>query len=234
MLAGAVSCGRVGFSVVDATIDAGDDACPLDALLCDDFETQDISRWDTVLTDGGGTAMASTQRARSGSSALELRYGASSTSGIAAVVLQLTPRSTGVLAVREWIYLEQPLAAFNLVVAFGNTATGQFITAGGNSSARWVSTDQDANRVIVDHTTGVATPPVGEWTCVELVVDYVVNGPPTVELFVAGARILDTAIADVNPLYDHVEVGLSRADRAGYVLYVDDVVIDDARIGCGP
>jgi hypothetical protein len=238
LLALLAGCGRVGFGTHDAPNVIGDgvivgDAavtCPADAILCDDFETGNLSNWSRQVI--GGTAASvdvTTSFRHGGTHALQLSYpGGSGTSGAAAVAFGHMV-NTGTLAIREWVESPDPLTKFNLVLTETNLVTGQFVTAGGNNSALWVSSEQNAGGTLVDHNSSVPTA-IGQWTCVEAVIT--IASPSQVQLFIDGAQVVSATLNDTAPAYTETQIGLTRADQSGDLLYVDDVAIAPSRIGC--
>lgn len=233
---------RINFDA--APLDARDDAevtegdgpavadCPSFALFCDDFEAGDLGRWSRTLLQGPASAVVSATRVHGGSFALETRVDpAAMDGGNAAPAITFSPQSTGVLAVRQWLNLDAVLRDFNIVVELRNTATNEYVALGGNNSANWVSTE-DPGTGAVDHQTGVATPGLDVWTCVELVYVFTPPSMPRVELYVNDTMVLDDASAYLTQELDEVRVGIARADMTGFSLFTDDVVIADQRIGC--
>jgi len=206
--------------------------CPSFALFCDDFEGGDLSRWTTTKLQGPAAATVSGTRVHGGSFALETKVDpAAADGGNAAPALMLPPQSTGVLAVRQWIALDATLRDFNIVVEMWNTATLEYVAVGGNNSANWVVTE-DPGTGAVDHQTGVPTPGLDVWTCVEVVYAFTPPGAPRLELYVNDAMVFDDASTYTTPSFDEVRVGITRADMTGFSLFTDDVVIADQRIGC--
>jgi hypothetical protein len=236
LLALLAGCGRVGFGTQDPPDAAGDgvivgDAavtCPAGALLCDDFETGDLAKWTRKVIGGAGTATVTTSVVHGGTHALQLEYPSSGVSGAAAVAFGHMV-NTGTLAIREWVQSPDPLTQFNLVLTETNLVTGQFVTAGGNNSALWVSSEQNAAGTLVDHNSSVPTA-VTQWTCVETVIT--IASPSQVQLFIDGAQVVSATLNDTAPAYAETQIGLTRADQGGDTLYVDDVAIATARIGC--
>jgi hypothetical protein len=242
------ACGRLAFESHDSGLadasaasdgdaaDAGDadalSACPPDALLCDDFETGDLCRWSGLLLDGPATLDVDATQVHTGALALDATVApAASDGGNAVPYLHLaTARSTGVLAVREWLSVASTLQLFNMTIVMHNETTNQFVAAGGNNTGDWVITDDDGNGPTIDHQSTAPTPAVGTWTCVELVYTF----PPDsrIELFVDDTLVLDTVPSDVAPAFTDFQVGVGRADMTGMQVFVDDVVIADHRIGC--
>jgi hypothetical protein len=244
---GLAGCGRFGFGgpgdagngVADGAPDGaaidGSAACPDFALHCDGFESGGLGAWPVIRINGPGTASVVSTPVRTGSFALDAAVGAAMvTGGAAAPSFVFAERSTGVLAIRQWINLEVPMERFDLAAQLGNPATGQFVTMGGDNNGIWVSSDQDAGSVLTDHVGTMATPPVGVWTCVELVVTFPAGPTPgRVQVFADDVAVIDATIADPTPAYTRAEIGVIRADRIGFAVGVDDVVIAAQRVTCG-
>ena len=76
---------------------------------------------------------------------------------------------------------------------------------------------------------GTPLPPLNTWTCIELDVTF---SPPRFELFVDDVLVVDVTPVDPAMLYREIDVGVARADIAGYRVIVDDVVQADRHIGC--
>lgn len=242
------ACGRLGFESRDSGRAAGDApsvddadgpgdadalvACPLDALLCDDFETGDLSRWSGTLLDGPATLDVNAMQAHTGSLALEATVAAAAADGGNAVpYFHLSvARSTGTLALREWLSVASTLQLFNMMLVMHNETTNQFVAAGGNNDGQWVVTDDDGDGPTIDHQSASPTPAVGTWTCVELV--YTFTPSPRIELYVNDTRVLDAVPSDATPAFTDFQVGVGRADMTGMHVFVDDVVVADHRIGC--
>jgi hypothetical protein len=232
-------CGRIGFGDVN-TGDGGSigDARPCTALLCDDFETGDLSKWSSPTVSMNATAVVNTKRPRGGLFGLEATIPASSSGGgIAAACLAYAPQASGVLAVREWINTPVPLVNFDLVAgvidqpACQATSPLRYATVGCDFSGMWVSTEFSPVGGQVDHVTTTPCAPIGQWTCIEL--DYVFGGPPPrIRVFVNDATVIDAAASDPTPSFSAATVGVQRAEAAGYQVFVDDVVIDTKHIGC--
>jgi len=224
-------CGRLGFDAQDAGTDGNVAVtCPADAILCDDFETGDLSKWSHQVLNGIAPSVnVTTSVKHGGNHALQLSYpGGSGTSGTAAVAFPHMV-NTGTFAVREWVLSPDPLTKFDLVLTETNRTTNQFVTAGGNNSALWVSSEQNAAGLLIDHDSSVPTA-IAQWTCVETVITL--DAPPQVQLFIDGAQVLSVPLDDMAPAYTETQIGLARADQAGDRLYVDDVAIALSRIGC--
>jgi hypothetical protein len=242
----ATSCGRIGFDVTggrggdDVTTDgalddgAGSPSCPAFATFCENFESGDLSKWTyTDYTGNDTTARVVGTRIHGGSFALDADVPTGGQDHAASPVLTFAARSTGTLAVREWINAAQLIQNFNVVLVLPNDQTGQFVTVGGDDAGNWVSSDNTAGNVLLDHRSTVATAPLDQWTCVELVFTFPQNATPArIQVFINEAAVLDQSSNDPSPVYNGVGVGIPRADNGGFHVFTDDVVIADQRIGC--
>src|SRR5262245_58539038 len=139
-------CGRLGFE--DRALLAGGDAgrrsdgsamqgdaltavCPAFAIFCDDFESGDLTKWDYVDAVSKDEAKAQTAEFHSGSFALEAYQPTTTTYGVSAVVFGPGQRSTGILAVREWIRPIEPLTSDSVV---GYTNYTDYTSIGGDAN----------------------------------------------------------------------------------------------------
>ncbi len=228
-----VGCGRLEFdpSTRDAAgaPDGASAACPAFAMLCDGFESGDLSRWSTTTLIGStSTAQVVAGTARTGTFALEARMPPAGNAGVAAPELDFAMRSSGTLAVREWIDLRMPLVNFDLVLQLGD-ADVDFAGAGGNDQGAWVATEARAGGSVIDHNTAINAPAIGTWFCLEMVFTF---DPARIQIFVDDALVLDEAPITPAPTFDRVLVGGVRLDQLGFDVLVDDVVVADRRIGC--
>lgn len=237
-----VGCGRIGFAPGSNGGDGSPPgetvapSCPAFALLCDDFESGDLATWTRVDTGQGGTAVVTTARAHAGTHALEADGPPQATSGAqGAPTLRFAAMTSGVLAVREWIDLMVPMQRFDLVAEMQTLSPLQYITAGGDDNAVWASSELGPpGNVGPDHTSTTATPAVGTWACLEMVYTFASGASnATIQLFVDEMPVLDAPANDSNgATYNEVAIGIPRADKAGFHVFVDDVVIAPQRIHC--
>jgi hypothetical protein len=197
-------------------------------LQCDDFESGDLSAWGIHRSESGLTVEVSTLQAHSGAGSVRAFVPALTHSGASAYLFRAspTPQSTGVMAARAWIFAPGDITDFSGVLQFRSAAAYAILT--GDSNKHWTVTELTTTGMLVDHRSTAVTE-AARWTCVEL--DYAF-APPHVELYVDDARVLEVAMADPAPAYSEVGIGVTRAPLAGFQVFVDDVVIANAHIGC--
>ena len=140
-------------------------------------------------------------------------------------------QTTGTIAIKSWVNLATPLNNYSLVYVLRNTATGQYVTLGGDGKtpANWVTSDNTTGNVLTDHPGTVPVPPLDTWVCVEFVFDFATR---RVRGYVDGALVVEAIENDAAPAYADIAVGAPRAQPAGFHVFVDDVVIANQRIGC--
>jgi hypothetical protein len=241
-------CGHLGFQSSDAAVgdgarDSSSDgmrdgtdgaaaACPAFAMFCDGFETGDTSRWSSTYVSPGATLGVQTTTVHHGTYAAHGMVPAGGTNGDAASPFELiTEQSTGMLAVREWVFQVQPLNHYDGVIVLEATATvTPNVLVGGDPSALWDVTENPTAVISVDHTT---TTPVsqGTWTCVEL--DYTFGSPSMIAFYIDDSPLVQVAAMDPAPHFGQIYVGAARASSlVGTDTIVDDVVIAAQHIGC--
>lgn len=211
--------------------DAPAQACPPSALVCDGFESGDTSRWSTTAVSPNATLVLDTTIVHSGKYALHGTVGAGPSGNSAAVVEEFALQSTGMLAVREWVYQPQPLINYDGVIILEQLTGGgtPSALAGGDATMVWDVTENTVNAGSVDHatTTPAAT---AAWTCVEL--DYQFGSPSQITLFVNATLALQIDAIDTGPAFSEVLAGAARAQSGGTETIIDDVVIAREHIGC--
>jgi hypothetical protein len=213
------------------TTDAAATTCPTFAILCDDFESGTTAKWTTKRLGTGATVSIDGTHAHSGTLALDATVPASTTSGAGAVLVSklASPQSTGVLALREWIYAPQPIIHFAGVVQFRNAMASNYVIGAGDDSNLWVATE-DSTAGLVDHRS-MTKALDSTWVCVEQ--DYLFAGAMSkIQFFVDDHIVIDAVAADPMPVYTNVEAGVARASVDGFRVFVDDVVIAAQHIGC--
>src|SRR5262245_8253685 len=200
----AVGCGRLAFDpagfddddISDGAVGdgaTGNGTCPSFAVFCDGFESGDLSKWTFTHYSGPNpTALAVTTPTHGGAFVLASNVPPGGQDAAASPVLAIPAQSTGTLAVRQWIYATQAIRNFNVVQVLQNDQTGQFTTVGGDEAGRWVSSDNTASNVLLDHRSAVMTAPLATWTCVEMVFTFPQNASPArIQLFVNETSVLD-------------------------------------------
>ncbi|HEY5921719.1 MAG TPA: hypothetical protein VIV11_08610, partial [Kofleriaceae bacterium] len=228
----AMACGRIRFDEVSdgALGDAVKPplACPELSILCDDFETGTTSMWTGTSIDPGATIEVTTEFPHTGRFSLDANVPAIRNGAYATVYYgNPVPQSTGVIAMRSWIYATTLFTRFDEVSGLYNTAT-QYFVVGCDDLNHWSATESSDQTGIVDHLTSVPCAPQ-LWYCVELVYDLSAR---RASVFVDDAVVVDIAVVDPAPQFTRLETGASRADAAGFRVFVDDVVIANQRIGC--
>jgi hypothetical protein len=203
-------------------------ACPAGAIFCDDFETGDTSKWNSVNVAGGGSLNVDNVHPWAGSYSLDVT-GTAGSNGHAELGKNLTPLGLSTLSLRAYVSSASVPASYTLFLALFNGTKGWAV--GGDGSGNWVVT-QDSG-TLADLTTNVPVP-VNQWVCVELI-----TNPPSamflagrVRLFTDGNLILDATPGDFTAPTE-LDVGLVRSP-AGQTphVYVDDVALANAPIGC--
>jgi hypothetical protein len=215
--------------------------CPGQALLCDGFENG-TGQWlpDPQPTGQAGITVDGICP-HTGAAALHGSVRAGGSPGQEhALLFRFTPRTQGSLAVRTYFKTPAPLGDYASLIwlthdpnpdpysGFAVTLTQSqglvvepFPQAGGSAHAS-------------SPTTGVAN---DRWTCLELVLQLGDSATGRVQLYVDDALVVDAIDATISggtPSYGLLWVGVVRAqgdrdeDR-----FFDDVVLADARIGCG-
>jgi hypothetical protein len=210
-------------------------ACPTPNLFCDDFESGSTSKWNDVSVKGKTTLGVDGTQAFSGSFALDVTSQPNMVdlgvfqSENATVGLNMTPTGLPTLAARAYVRTATNPGSYALFMAlFANTAGW---AVGVDGSGHWVVTQDQGNSP--DLTTNV-TMPLGQWVCVELIVDppSVMNPAGRLRLLTDGSPIIDTTPSSFTAptLFD---VGLVRSPgNVSSQVFIDDVVLANQPIGC--
>jgi len=154
---------------------------------------------------------------------------AAMTGGYALLHKTIPTQTTGVIAVRQWIYALAPFNLFDEVVKLSlSTTMNQYMVFGCDNLNNWSATERSPAAGLVDHYSTVPCV-TGTWVCVETVYSLSTR---RAAFYVNGATIVDVAVADPAPQFDRVEVGATRADSAGFHVHIDDVVVAPQRMPC--
>src|SRR5690606_20246765 len=129
--------------------------------------------------------------------------------------VRIPEQASSALAVRQWINLGSPLENFNLIVVLRHDATTDYVTAGGNNSTNWVSTEVEGVDS-VDHHSMTAAPPLDTWTCVELVFTF--GATPRVQIYASDVLVLDAFSVYTSIAFNEVGLGVVRSGPAGFWL----------------
>jgi hypothetical protein len=233
-----VGCGRIGFDptgTTDASIVAG---CPSTALLCDDFESGDVSRWTGTSMFTNASLTVDGQRPHGGAFALDATVPTEATSGgLAATCFAFPTIATGTLAFRAWVNFGDAQLEFDSFMALWSLPSCvdpdpvEYVNVACDSNGMWDLTDDNSvPNGPIDHPGTTACPPPGVWSCVEL--DYNFGPPARMQLYVNDAIVVDDAPADPTPSFVEAATGITRAIMSGSHVFVDDVVVDRRHIGC--
>jgi hypothetical protein len=243
----ASGCGRIGFSVStdgapsdgapsdgatpgDGVVPAA--ACPAFASFCDGFESGNLDAWS------GSSVIAATQQVESsivhtGHYALEA-VAPTSTRFYAWAIHNFPSQTSGILAVREWLYAPQPLVAYDqvLTVYGGSANNDDYIDLNGSADNAWLASEGDGPTASV-LANDASTTPIAQstWVCVELDVMLATTGS-ALTVYVADQEVLTASLLTPSPGYNSVFAGLAAPPGNGVTAYVDDVVMAAQHIGC--
>jgi len=209
-------------------------ACPGSFLFCDGFEEGaiDPTRWPIALrsTNGGTTAVDSTRSFRGGAS-LKVTASPSSGGGFMSVALTETAAvPVFPLYVRLYLYVPTSLAARGPTFLVVSDTNLQPINVYSRQGLLGVNVNL-APADTIDSTTSLG---FGRWSCVELGFEpsggntamrlYASDGNPVLEYTLTGA-----------PRLGSVAIGYQEtlpASFPGGEIWIDEIVVDRARIGC--
>jgi len=216
------------------TIDGGAaiSGCPAGAIFCDDFETGDLSRWPNPVTNckAGTVEGVDGTRAFRGARSLHATEPNTGVSGGCDLSLPINPVSSGVLAVRFYVYSPALLRGdWTGLLYFDD---GAYVALGDNTMpGQWkIYWAADYYGIGVQETPGA-------WQCVEEVLD-VTNS--RIELFVDDAANPNPSKAPIVTL-PNVGVGTISTIDFGLMntpgglaedVSFDDVAVANHRIGC--
>jgi hypothetical protein len=229
--------GRIADADRDAGSDAGAGECNgahAGALLCSGFEASDlVSDWDERVIEGAGALERSTLRAHDGRASLH----ASTTSMMSVAVLQktFTPLLSGDVYLRLYLYVPSNLPTQTLNFLFvGDVPTPDpFVGVDFNFEDGAISTFSPQS--IPDRQTGTLTIPRDRWFCFRVHV-AIGDDDGSVQSFVDDALALETMDIDTLPANGvrqlRAGVDWSSEQDAFFEIYVDDVVLDTAPVGC--
>ena len=228
-------CGRLGFGDLgdagggdagggDVAVFPLGEACPTFAIFCDGFETGDVSAWTGNILTPGATLSADNDIVHTGRFALAADVPAISSGAFAALDESYSSTSTGMLAIRAWIYAPSSFGEFSGPLILTDVGNVHQVLLSGDLSMLWTVSEGG-----VDHHSTMSV--VGAtWSCVEL--DYTFGTPATIDLYLDDANIESVSAVDGGADFDEVIVGVARASAAGEDAVVDDVVIALQHIGC--
>jgi hypothetical protein len=237
----ATGCGRIGFSALaDGALGDGllgdgvaTATCPAFAFFCDGFETGDASHWSANQQIGpNGSLVVQSTTVHTGNYALRGSMPNGSMAGLEADVGEaFASISTGMLAVREWVYQPQPLINYDAVLLLYNQSNNDYVGVGGNNSGVWTATE-NSSAGLLDH---ISTTAVSEnqWLCIELDYAFMPGGSAsTINLYIDDVSVLSSAVINPTPAFNLVQVGVARTSSGGSTTIADDVAMATQHIGC--
>lgn len=201
-------------------------ACPMDTILCDDFESGDASKWTPGIEEPKPEVLlqVDTVRPHGGSYSLHTQVikGTLTTSLNRSLEEDLAPIQPP-FAMRTFVYNVDILDDFTLIFLFW--AGNDTISLGGGGGGFWAMTE-DFGSSSTDHISSTMVP-TGAWTCVE-----VVHDGSQVHLYTDGIERLVFAPMVTGP-FDKISAGMPRwPPRRDTEVFVDDFVLAKSRVGC--
>jgi hypothetical protein len=243
---GLAACGRIGFDVggTDAHGDASLGDAPLDApppslcatagfVMCDGFETGMVADppWSSNFS-----VTVDTEHVYRGMFAAHAETPAVTTEGLVSYLIDNTNRATfegSTAYLRAFLYLTSASASSFSLVAVDPLSNAA-------DQAALVDVNDGELGVLVDSTTMTNTSvamPTDRWTCLELSArasTTTSSGDAELVVWLDGAQIADVTSFDLSPSQQFV-LGLSLYDvgaQPASDLWMDEVALDVARIGC--
>ena len=228
----ATACGRVGFDAV--ALASGDAAVPDTSppcagwLFCDGFEEPALTAWHGSQEDAGTTVERLATFGRVGAS---LRTAAPVGTNIAAKYVDVFAPTEADVWVRLYLYAKAGTVLDVEAVTLADPARMNELAF----SLYDDGADLHGHGIAGDfEVTLMEAPPRDQWVCWELHVAIGMLG--SVELYRDGTFVLGQASLDTRPPAGNLTrllVGItSKPPTLEQELFVDDVVADDARIGC--
>ncbi len=201
--------------------------CPANATLCEDFESGSLAthNWSVNNLGSGDSVDINMSRPHGGTRSLDC-VGASLGFGhMASIANSLgQPPSFGI---RLWVYsVGDPGTDSFFVQAY--TATNG-VSIGQASDGNWKVTE-DLGSTTDDHE-GTTAVPTGKWTCIELV--YSQASGQRFQAYADNVLIADFAASATYGAFTDLYVGYARVPpNAATEVFVDDVAVAPARVGC--
>jgi hypothetical protein len=197
--------------------------CPVGAVICDDFESGNTSKWNTPDIEAPSTITVDKVQAHSPMYSLHGAAPANGSNESRALIAKAFNKAPPmILSVRLWLYAQTTPGRYGLFLGLRKNGTAN-LNLGTNQNNMIAMTVNDGNQPDVVSTTAL---PLGQWVCVQLRVDYPTTTPSQgrVRVFLNKATVLDFV---PNPLVSDgiVQVGVVRAPGDDpLVMFEDDVV----------
>jgi hypothetical protein len=203
--------------------------CPAGSLFCDDFESDNLSKWTAsgAKADAGSVTVQSATVAHGSFALRALGNGAPGADVYAEAEKDFTATAPP-FALRANVFFPAPLAHFDHVLALyeSNSSTVSF-AIGGDTDGNWVVSENESMGAPDRHSDMVPTG-AGAWHCVELVIDAAGN----VTLFVDNHTLIGPWARATATTYSSLLVGVVRSVDTDFVVYIDDVAIGRSRLYC--
>jgi hypothetical protein len=198
-------------------------ACPVGAVICDDFETGDTSKWNTPDVEAPSTISVDKVQVHSPMHSLHgvsPANGSNESRALVSKAFNKAPPMT--LSVRLWLYAQTTPGRYGLFLGLRKNGSAN-LNLGTNQNNMIAMTVNDGSQPDVISATAL---PLMQWVCVQLRVDYPTTTPSQgrVRVYLGKTQVLDFVPASL--VSDGiVQVGLVRApgDDA-LALFEDDVV----------
>lgn len=201
-----------------------------DAIFCEDFETGDLRRWDSIAPSAGGSISPSPSAAHAGGRGLRMTTpGFAMASGLSATI---DSGAATDLYFRAWVRVTDlragPIDLFSLEVTGAGTITAQMIP--GNESFVVRVAAPGASEISDSGRNGRWT--LGEWTCVE---GRVVRGEGTGSVEIVDAPPQAAALSGIDTEwgapFGRFSIRLTPSVWGGEV-ELDDVMWTTTRSSC--
>ena len=206
--------------------------CPATAIFCDDFETDDFSKWTahSAKHDAGSTTVQSMTKAHGTYAFKALANGAPGTQVYAQAQKDFPPTAPP-FALRANVYFPVELGHFNQLIALYENSLGSInsFSIGGDSNNFW-EVSEDESTDAPDRLSDMVPTGAGAWHCVELVID----AAGMVDFYVDNHHLIGPWPRATNVTYSMLLVGITRSVSTDLVAYIDDVAIGPSRLYCPP
>lgn len=216
----------------DGGPDAAVPSCPASALFCDDFESDDLTRWDfrqVKYPDMGSIARSMARAAHGRWSTEATASGMPGAQNYATLEKDFAPGLAPPLALRVNVWSAQPLGSYTMVMSLFDQANAG-LSIGGNNDRFWAMTEyQDQTGATDDHPSDMVPTTGGQWHCIEVLID----GAGNVSGWVDGHRLIGPFPRAVMTTYTAFVVGVVRSVvNPAADVFVDDVAIGPSRLYC--
>jgi hypothetical protein len=220
-------------------VDAGVDECSGEhaaAVLCSGFEARDVAAdWDDTAIEETGTVERSTERVHHGRGALHASSGGSMS--VAVVSKSFAPLRSGEVDFRAYLYVPAGLQTQTMNIFFVGYEPTPDPFQGVDFNLESGAVQVYSPQATPDRQTGTLQIPRDRWFCFRAHV--VISDDPAkgaVQAFVDDDLALDADMIDTLPTDGVREfragVDWSSDQTSPFEIYMDDVVLDTAKVAC--